>query len=118
MAVWAQTAYKPVTQKLSREPVEQPLPFSHKAHVALGMKRRDCHAIPDPGFAAGYPAEATCMACHAAIKTENSRMEKPAEFDRFTRRQTRGDRTVRYTEIERWFGRNLGEAMARNRCAK
>ena len=81
-AVWAQTAYKPVTQELSGEPVEQPLPFNHKAHVALGVKCRDCHAIPDPGFAAGYPAEATCMACHAAIKTESAHIRKLAEFDK------------------------------------
>ena len=60
-AVWAQTAYKPVTQELSREPVEQPLPFSHKAHVALGVKCRDCHA---------------------ATKTESLHIRKLAEFDK------------------------------------
>ncbi len=78
----AQTGYKPVVEQLDQKPVEQPLPFSHKAHVALGVKCRDCHAIKDPGFAAGYPLEATCMACHVAIKTESPHIQKLAEFSK------------------------------------
>ena len=78
----AQTGYKSVAEELDLKPVEQPLPFSHKAHVALGVKCKDCHAIKDPGFAAGYPAEATCMACHAAIKTESPHIQKLAEFSK------------------------------------
>ncbi len=57
------------------EPVKQPLPYSHKVHVALGMQCRDCHSISDPGFLAGYPAEATCMACHSAIKTDSPHIQ-------------------------------------------
>ena len=61
-------------------PVEQPLPYSHKVHVALGLQCRDCHAIADPGFLAGYPAEATCMACHAAIKVDSPHIQQLARF--------------------------------------
>jgi hypothetical protein len=58
------------------EPVEQPLPYSHKTHVALGLKCLDCHAIADPGDFAGFPAEAKCMACHTAIKSESPHIQK------------------------------------------
>ena len=61
-------------------PVEQPLPYSHKTHVALGLQCRDCHEIADPGFAAGYPAEAKCMACHAAIKTDSPHIQQLAKY--------------------------------------
>ena len=62
-------------------PVEQPLPYSHKTHVALGLNCRDCHAIADPGFAAGYPAEAICMACHTAIKTDSPHIQLLAKLN-------------------------------------
>ena len=56
-------------------PVEQPLPYSHKTHVALGLECRGCHQIADPGFAAGYPAESFCMGCHSAIKTDSPHIQ-------------------------------------------
>ncbi len=61
-------------------PVEQPIPYSHKTHLALGLQCRDCHEIADPGFAAGYPAEAKCMACHVAVKADSPHIQKLAEF--------------------------------------
>lgn len=64
------------------EPVEQPLPFSHKKHVGLGLKCLDCHAIEAPGDFAGLPSEAKCMACHAAVKTESPHIAKLAEAEK------------------------------------
>lgn len=61
-------------------PVEQPLPYSHKTHVGLGLECRGCHQIADPGFAAGYPPESTCMACHTAIKTESPHIQQLAKY--------------------------------------
>ena len=60
------------------EPVAQPLPYSHKTHLALGLVCRDCHAIADPGDFAGFPPEAKCMACHAAVKTESPAIQELA----------------------------------------
>ncbi len=61
-------------------PVEQPLPYSHKTHVALGLKCRDCHTIEEPGFLAGYPAETKCMQCHVAIKTDSPHIQQLAKY--------------------------------------
>ena len=65
-----------------KPPPEQPLPFSHKVHVGLGAQCLDCHKIEDPGFLAGYPPTATCMACHAAIKTDSPHVQKLAVLDK------------------------------------
>lgn len=63
-----------------KPPPPQPIPFNHKQHVALGVKCADCHAVRPPGFAAGYPKEETCMACHVAIKTDSAPVQKLAAF--------------------------------------
>jgi len=45
----------------------QPLPFSHKAHLAKGLTCGDCHTMPEPGDRATFPATARCMACQPSI---------------------------------------------------
>ena len=62
-------------------PPEQPLPFSHKVHVGLGLECLDCHKIEDPGFLAGYPSTSTCMACHAAVRTDSPHIQRLSGFE-------------------------------------
>jgi hypothetical protein len=69
-------------EQLPLPPPEQPIPFNHKLHVGMGTKCLDCHAIKAPGFLAGYPAAATCMACHAAVKTDSPHIQKLAEAEK------------------------------------
>lgn len=57
------------------QPVEQPLPFSHKTHAGARLKCLECHAMEDPGDFAGFPSEAQCMACHIAIKSDSPRIK-------------------------------------------
>lgn len=71
---WAQ--FKP------KDPPAQPIPFNHKQHSAIGIKCLDCHTIKPPGDAAGYPAEATCMGCHASVKKDSPSIAKLAEAAR------------------------------------
>lgn len=78
---YPQEPESPDGEQAAPVPVEQPLPYSHKTHVALGIQCRDCHAIADPGFAAGYPAEATCMACHASIKSDSPHIQLLAKLN-------------------------------------
>lgn len=57
LALFAQTESAPT----------QPIPFSHKAHVARGLECKDCHTNADPGEDMGLPQAAKCMACHGTI---------------------------------------------------
>src|SRR5215217_7632735 len=72
--------YKAKEEKLPGDPVTQPIAYSHKTHVALGMKCTNCHTIPGEGFAATYPKESMCMGCHSSIKKESPEIQKLAAF--------------------------------------
>ena len=46
----------------------QPVPFSHKHHVAgLGIDCRHCHTSVEESAIAGIPATEICMSCHSQI---------------------------------------------------
>lgn len=54
----------------AREVVEQPVPFSHKHHVAqLGIDCRYCHTAVEKSASAGLPPTKTCMNCHQQMWT-------------------------------------------------
>jgi len=95
-------------------PLSQPIPFSHKAHVALGVKCADCHPIKAPGFAAGLPKEDTCMACHIAMKTESPGVQKLAGFHK-------SKKSVPWVKVYRlpdyvWFSHEVHHKEARVSC--
>ena len=56
----------------------QPVPYSHKTHLALGLECAMCHTNADPGESMGYPPESVCMTCHQAIKTDSPHVQKVA----------------------------------------
>jgi hypothetical protein len=59
----------------------QPLPFSHKAHLAMpGMQCQGCHTNPAPGEAMGFPATTTCMTCHASVAKDKATIQKLAQY--------------------------------------
>ena len=53
------------------KPPEQPVPYSHKKHLALGLKCQSCHVNADPGEMMGFPSVSMCMGCHKTVKTES-----------------------------------------------
>ena len=59
---------------------EQPLPYSHKTHVGLGLACRLCHVNPAPGTEMTFPATSTCMNCHATVVTDRPAIKKLAEY--------------------------------------
>lgn len=61
---------------------EQPIPYSHKTHLALGLKCAACHKNPEPGEVMGFPAESFCLSCHQAVKKESPHIQKLAEAAR------------------------------------
>ena len=72
--------YKPKEEKLPGPPVAQPIAYSHKTHVAMGMKCTNCHTMPGDGFAATFPKETMCMGCHTTVKKESPEIQKLAAF--------------------------------------
>ncbi len=60
----------------------QPLPYSHKAHLALGLECAMCHTNPDHGRMMTFPATATCMNCHASFGKNRPSIQKLAEYDK------------------------------------
>jgi hypothetical protein len=58
----------------------QPLPYSHKSHLALGLKCQDCHTNPQPGNLMTFPITAKCMQCHAAVATDKPAIQKLTEY--------------------------------------
>src|SRR5580700_4272187 len=57
---------------------EQPLPYSHKTHVGLGLACRLCHVNPAPGTEMAFPATSTCMNCHNMVVTDRPAIKKLA----------------------------------------
>ncbi len=50
------------------DPVPQPVPFSHKHHVAEeGIDCRYCHSDVEQSAFAGIPANDVCMTCHSVL---------------------------------------------------
>ncbi len=60
---------------------EQPLPYSHKLHLAQGLKCTDCHETVEKEDQATLPPTQTCMGCHTNVKTDSPHIQKLAQFD-------------------------------------
>jgi hypothetical protein len=61
-------------------PPAQPLPYSHKIHLAIGLQCASCHTNPAPGNLMTFPAIATCMSCHHAIATKKPAIQKLTSY--------------------------------------
>jgi c(7)-type cytochrome triheme protein len=60
----------------------QPLPYSHKKHLALGIECRTCHVNPAPGALMTFPPTAFCMGCHKEIAADRPAIQQLATFAR------------------------------------
>lgn len=87
-ALHAQSAQSPaIGQDVHDTPVplpapEQPLPYSHKAHLALGLECNLCHSNPGGGRLMTFPDTATCMKCHASFGKNRPSIQKLAAYDK------------------------------------
>jgi hypothetical protein len=66
-------------------PPAQPIPYSHKTHLAAGLECKECHANPDPGRLMTFPATSKCMQCHVTIAKNKPSIQKLAEFSKSQR---------------------------------
>ena len=60
-------------------PPKQPVPYSHKQHLAMGLQCKNCHTSPDPGEAMGIPQVKVCMGCHTSVKKDSPHIQKLAK---------------------------------------
>lgn len=80
-----QTASQPVKQEVPDNPLHptgpsQPIPYSHKTHLALGLQCQMCHVNPEPGNKMTFPATSTCMTCHANVAKDKPSIQKLAQY--------------------------------------
>jgi hypothetical protein len=61
-------------------PPVQPIPYSHKLHLALGLECKNCHTNPNPGRLMTFPATGKCMQCHVTIAKDKPAIQKLAGF--------------------------------------
>jgi hypothetical protein len=61
---------------------EQPLPYSHKQHLALGLQCKECHVNPEPGNLMTFPSTDKCMQCHVTIAKDKPAIMKLAEYSK------------------------------------
>jgi hypothetical protein len=61
-------------------PIVQPIPFSHKLHVGMGLPCTTCHVNPQISNDMSLPPAATCMTCHAEVDKDQAAIKKLAEF--------------------------------------
>jgi hypothetical protein len=61
-------------------PPVQPIPYSHKKHLALGLECQACHTNPEPGNLMTFPAASTCMSCHTIVAKDKPAIQKLASF--------------------------------------
>src|SRR5579862_7669010 len=54
----------------------QPIPFSHRKHLALDPQCQTCHSNAEPGALMTFPATATCMSCHEVVATDKPAIVK------------------------------------------
>jgi hypothetical protein len=59
---------------------EQPIPYSHKQHLAVGLKCQECHTNPEPGKLMIFPDTAKCMQCHVTIAKDKPSIQKIAQY--------------------------------------
>jgi len=72
---------------------EQPVPFSHKHHVAgLGIDCRFCHVSVEEAAFAGIPPTKTCMSCHSVVWSDAPMLEP-------VRESYRSDRPIAWTRV-------------------
>lgn len=81
VAANAQANRQPVPENVAphQAPV-QPIPYSHKTHIALGLSCQNCHTNPNPGNMMTFPATAKCMQCHVEVAKDKPSIQKLAEF--------------------------------------
>lgn len=58
----------------------QPIPYSHKLHLALGLQCNMCHKNPGNGAQMTLPTAQTCMGCHKTVAADKAPIKQLASY--------------------------------------
>ncbi len=59
---------------------EQPIAYSHRAHVEAGVQCLFCHTSAMRSDIAGIPSVQKCMGCHAVIATDKPAIQELTDY--------------------------------------
>ena len=59
---------------------EQPIAYSHRAHIEAGVQCLFCHPSALRSPMAGIPSVQKCMGCHAVIEADNPAIQEVAGY--------------------------------------
>lgn len=59
---------------------KQPISFSHKIHVNLGLQCNFCHNFTDKSTKAGVPETKKCMDCHKKVSIDKPEIKKLTQY--------------------------------------
>lgn len=60
---------------------EQPIPYSHKTHLAQGLQCVLCHETAESEEHATIPPTSTCIGCHNSVKTDSPHIQALKSWD-------------------------------------
>jgi len=72
-------AHRSPAVRYTNVPRHQPIPFSHKHHVNMGIDCRYCHTSVEESHFANIPPTRTCMNCHNLLYSEADMLEPVRE---------------------------------------
>jgi hypothetical protein len=78
----AQESAEKAADSSTQSAPEQPIPFSHKTHVAFQLACVYCHTNPEPGNQMTMPTAERCMGCHARVATDRPAIQQLAKYAR------------------------------------
>ena len=96
---------------------DQPVAYSHKQHLALGLQCLDCHISADTSAAASIPSVRKCMLCHAKIGIANPEVKKVIAFAN-SKREIPWQRVYGFPRESLVKFRHAPHARAKIECAR
>jgi hypothetical protein len=95
---------------------DQPIAYSHKQHIALGLQCLDCHSSADTAAAATLPSARKCMLCHAKIAAGRPEIKKLAAYAN-SRREIPWQRVYGFPDQALVKFKHAPHARAKIQCA-
>jgi hypothetical protein len=75
LAVVVRAQGLPVPYPVPPDAPVQPLPYSHRQHIELGLDCFDCHVQPDAGPQMTFPASDICLSCHETMPATSASLK-------------------------------------------